>query len=224
MTEHVIVITGATGALGNLTARAFAAGGHSLALLDHNQEKLDALVRDLNLPAGRLYTRVVDLLDAPTLRATAEAVSAKFGAVHALIHLVGGWTGGKSIPEASADDLTFMLNQHAWTTFNLFQVFVPHLAASGWGRVITLSLPLTVHPSAKMGPYAAGKAAQEALVTTLAEEMRGQGVTANIIHVQSIDAKGTGKGTSPAEIVAAMMYLCSDEAAKVTGARIPIYQ
>ena len=75
-----------------------------------------------------------------------------------------------------------------------------------------------------MGPYAAGKAAEEALVTTLAEEMRGQGVTANIIHVQSIDAKGTGKGTSPAEIVAAMMYLCSDEAAKVTGARIPIYQ
>lgn len=224
MTERVIVITGTTGALGNLTAHAFAEAGHSLALLDHNQEKLDALVRDLNLPAERLYTRVVDLLDAPTLRATAEAVSAKFGAVHALIHLVGGWTGGKSIPEASADDLTFMLNQHAWTTFNLFQVFVPHLAASGWGRVVTLSLPLTVHPSAKMGPYAAGKAAQEALVTTLAEEMRGQGVTANIIHVQSIDAKGTGKGTNPAEIVAAMMYLCSDEAAKVTGARIPIYQ
>jgi NAD(P)-dependent dehydrogenase (short-subunit alcohol dehydrogenase family) len=75
-----------------------------------------------------------------------------------------------------------------------------------------------------MGAYAAGKAAQEALVTTLAEETRGQGVTANIIHVQSIDAKGTGKGTSPAEIVAAMMWLCSEEASKVTGTRIPIYK
>jgi NAD(P)-dependent dehydrogenase (short-subunit alcohol dehydrogenase family) len=224
MDKRVVVITGATGALGKQTAHAFAERGHSLALLDHNQEKLVSLVRYLNLPSERLYTRTVDLFDAPTLRATAEAVSAKFGAVHALIHLVGGWTGGKSIPEASADDLNFMLNQHAWTTFNLFQTFVPHLVASGWGRVITLSLPLTVNPAAKMGPYAAGKAAQEALVTTLAEEVRGQGVTANIIHVQSIDAKGTGKGTSPAEIVAAMMYLCSDEAAKVTGARIPIYK
>ena len=47
-----------------------------------------------------------------------------------------------------------------------------------------------------MGPYAAGKAAQEALVMTLAEEVREQSITANIIHVQSIDAKGTGKGTS----------------------------
>jgi NAD(P)-dependent dehydrogenase (short-subunit alcohol dehydrogenase family) len=221
--KRVVVITGATGVLGNLTARAFAECGHSLVLLDHNQEKLDSLVRDLDLPSERLYTRVVDLLDAPTLHATAETVSAKFGGVHALIHLVGGWTGGKSIPESSPDDLTFMLNQHAWTTFHMFQAFVPRLVASGWGRVITLSLPLSVHPAVKMGPYAAGKAAQEALVTTLAEEVREQGVTANIIHVQSIDAKGTGKGTSPAEIVAAMMWLFSEEASKVTGTRIPLY-
>lgn len=223
MVSRVVVITGATGALGQETARAFAARGHSLVLLDHNQEKLDSLVRDLNLPSERLFARVVDLLDAPTLRATAEAVAAKFGAVHGLIHLVGGWTGGKSIPEASVDDLSFMLNQHAWTTFHLFQAFVPHLLVSGWGRVVTLSLPLTVQPAAKMGPYAAGKAAQEALVTTLAEETRGAGVTANIIHVRSIDAKGTGKGTSPKEIIAALEYLFSEEASRVTGTRIPIY-
>jgi NAD(P)-dependent dehydrogenase (short-subunit alcohol dehydrogenase family) len=75
-----------------------------------------------------------------------------------------------------------------------------------------------------MGAHAAGKAAQEALVMTLAEETRGSGVTANIIHVNSIDAKGTGKGTSPKEIVAKMEYLCSDEASKVTGMRIPLYK
>ena len=75
-----------------------------------------------------------------------------------------------------------------------------------------------------MGAHAAGKAAQEALVLTLAEEVREHGITANIIHVNSIDVKGTGKGTSPAEIVAAMEYLCSEEASKVTGARIPVYK
>ncbi len=74
-----------------------------------------------------------------------------------------------------------------------------------------------------MGAYATGKAAQEALVQTLAEEVRGKGVTANIIHVKAIDVKGDGKGTKPGEIVAAMMYLFSDEAAKITGARIPVY-
>jgi NAD(P)-dependent dehydrogenase (short-subunit alcohol dehydrogenase family) len=224
MNERIVVITGATGVLGKLTAQTFAARGDSLALLSRDQKKLDFLARDLNLPADRIFTRAVDLLDAPTLRATAEAVSVKFGAVHALIHLVGGWTGGRTIIDSSADELTSMLNQHAWTTFNLFQAFVPHLVASGWGRVITVSLPLTIHPAPKMGAHAAGKAAQEALVMTLAEELREGDVTANVIHVNSIDTKGTGKGTSPNEIVAAMEYLCSDEASKVTGARLPLHR
>jgi NAD(P)-dependent dehydrogenase (short-subunit alcohol dehydrogenase family) len=61
------------------------------------------------------------------------------------------------------------------------------------------------------------------LAQTLAEEVKDKGVTANIIHVKSIDIKGDGKGTKPEEIVAAMTYLFSDEAAKITGARIPLY-
>ena len=56
----VIVITGATGALGNLTAKTFAAQGHSLALLDNDQNKLDVLTRELNLPDERLFTSIVD--------------------------------------------------------------------------------------------------------------------------------------------------------------------
>ena len=110
MTERVVAITGATGALGKLAAQTFASRGDSLALLSRNQTELDSLARDLNLPSSRLYTRAVDLLDAPTLRATAGAVAAQFGRVHALIHLVGGWTGGKTIVESSVDDFSSMLN------------------------------------------------------------------------------------------------------------------
>ena len=221
MNDRVIVITGATGTLGQLAAQTFAARGDSLVLLSRNQAELDSLARDLNLPSERLFTSVVDLLDAPTLRATAEAVAAKFGRVHALIHLIGGWTGGKTLLETSTDDLTFMLDQHAWTTFHLFQAFTPLLAPNG--RVLVVSSPLATNPVAKMSAYAAAKSAQETLVLTLAEELRDQGVTANIIQVKSIDTKGTGKGTSPKEIVAAMEYLCSEEASKVTGARLPIH-
>ena len=224
MTDRVVVITGATGALGKLTAQTFASRGDSLVLLSRNQSELDSLVRDLNLPSERLLTRIVDLLDSQALRDSSAAVEATFGRVDILIHLVGGWTGGKTISETAVDDFASMLNQHAWTTFHLFQTFVPLLIANGWGRVITVSLPLTVHPQPKMSAHAAGKAAQESLVLTLAEETRGTGVTANIIHVNSIDAKGTGKGTSPQEIVAKMEYLCSEDASKVTGMKIPIYK
>jgi len=221
--SRTIVITGATGALGKKTAHAFASQGHSLALLDNDQTKLDSLIRDLNLPENRLFTSIVDLRDGQAARDSAEAVLNKFGSVHALIHLVGGWVGGKTLPEVSADDLTFMLNQHVWTTFHLFQAFSPKLAASGWGRVIAVSASTVANPPSKTGPYTAAKAAQENLVLTLAAELRDNGVTANIIQVRAIDVENKGTGTTPDVIVAAMQYLFSEQAGKVNGARIPLY-
>lgn len=221
--SKTIVITGATGALGQKTAKAFAEMGHNLALLDRDAEKLDSLVRGLNLPSERLLASVVDLLDGQAVRDSAEAVSAKFGDVHALIHLVGGWVGGKTLPEVSADDLTFMLNQHVWTTFHLFQAYSPKLAASGWGRVIAVSASTVPNPPGKTGPYTAAKAAQENLVLTLAAELKEHGVTANIIQVRAIDVENKGTGTTPDVIVAAIQYLFSEQAGKVSGARIPLY-
>ncbi len=221
--NKVIVITGATGALGTLTAKTFAAQGHSLALLGHDQAKLDSLVRELNLPNDRLFTYIVDLRDGQAVQDSAEAVAKKFGSVHALFHLVGGWTGGKTLAESAADDLDSMLGQHVWTTFHLFHAFAEKLAASQWGRVITISPSSTANPPAKRGAYTATKGAQETLVLTLAAELKDSGVTANIIQVRAIDTDNKGNGTTPAEIVAAMQYLFSDEAQKVTGARIPLY-
>ena len=218
-----IVITGATGVLGSLTAKTFAAQGHSLALLDNDQNKLDILTHDLNLPDERLFTSIVDLRDGQAVQAAAEAVSAKFGSVHALIHLVGGWVGGKTLPEASADDLNSMLGQHVWTTFHLFQAFSSKLAANNWGRVIAVSASTVPNPPGKSGPYTAAKAAQENLVLTLATELKPSGVTANIIQVRAIDVENKDTGTTPAEIVAAMSYLFSDEAGKINGTRIPLY-
>jgi len=223
--NRTVVITGATGALGRKTAHEFAAGGHSLALLDNDQTKLDSLVKELNLPEDRLFASVVDLRDGKAVHDSAEAVSNKFGSVHALIHLVGGWTGGKTIPETSEDDLTSMLNQHVWTTFHLFQAFSSKLAASEWGRVITISPSTVANPPAKRGVYTATKAAQETLVLTLAQELKDDGVTANIIQVRAIDvdASRKGDGTTPDVIIAAIQYLFSEQAGKVNGARIPLY-
>lgn len=223
MNNRVVVITGATGGLGQLAARAFAERGASLALLSTDQDKLDSLARDLNLPRDRILTHAADLIDADAVRDSAEAVSAKFGRVDALIHLVGGWTGGKTLTESSVDDFAFMLDQHAWTTIHLLRAYSQKLAANGWGRVIAVSSPFATRPSATMGAYALGKAAQETLLLTLADEFAGTDITANVIQVKSIDVKGTGKGTSPHEIISAMLYLCSDEAGKVNGARIPLY-
>ena len=223
MKNRVIVIAGATGVTGKAAARAFAERGASLALLSTDQDKLDVLARDLNLPPDRILTHTADLLDGPAVQNAAKAVSAKFGRIDALIHLVGGWAGGKTLASSSIDDFAFMLEQHAWTTIHLLRAFSPKLAANGWGRVIAVTSPLATKPSATMGPYAVAKAAQETLLMTLADEFVGTKITSNVIQVKSIDVKGTGKGTSPQEIITTMLYLCSEEASKVNGARIPLF-
>jgi len=221
--NRVITITGATGALGKKTAHTFAEAGHSLALLDNDQSKLDSLVKELNLPEDRLFTSVVDLRDGQAVQDSAEAVANKFGSVNTLFHLVGGWTGGKTIADTSEEDLNFMLGQHVMTTFHLFKAFSPKLAASGWGRVITISPSTVTNPPAERGVYNASKAAQETLVLTLAAELKDHGVTANIIQVRAIDVENKGTGTTPEVIVATMQYLFSEQAGKVNGARIPLY-
>ena len=224
MNNRVFVITGATGATGKAAARAFAELGASLVLIGTDQSKLDDLTRDLNLPSSRVLILIADLRNAEAVHSAAEAVTVKFGRVDGLIHLVGGWAGGKTIAETPINDFESMLGQHAWTTFYLFKEFSPLLAKNKWGRVIVVSAPTAVTPSGKTSAYTAAKAAQENLVLNLAAELKESNVTANIIQVKSIDVNHEGKGTTPDEIVASMIYLCSDKANKVTGARIPLFK
>ena len=223
---RVIVITGSTGALGRKVAQAFAARGHSLVLLDRNQDRLYALTQELNLPPERVFATVIDLQDGEALRTAAEAVSVKFGGAHALIHLVGGWVGGRTLVESGGADLESMLGQHVWTSFHLFQAFAPQLVKNGWGRIVIVSSSTVPDAPATRGIYTAAKAAQENLVLSIGAELKESGVTANIIQVRAIDVDATrkGTGTTPDEIVAAMLYLFSDEAGKINRARIPLYQ
>ncbi len=188
MNDRVFVITGATGATGKAAARAFAERGASLVLIGTDQSKLDALARDLNLPAARFLTLTADLRNADAVHSAAEAVTVKFGRVDGLIHLVGGWAGGKThCRDIRSMILNLMLGQHAWTTFYLFKEFRPLLAKNKWGRVIVVSAPTAVTPSGKTSAYTAAKAAQENLVLNLAAELKESNVTANIIQVKSID-------------------------------------
>lgn len=92
-----------------------------------------------------------------------------------------------------------MLEQHVWTTFYTLRAFTPAMVKNGWGRVVVVSSPLAEEPAAGMSAYAAAKAAQQALIRSLAAELRGTGVTANLL------------------------YLCSDQAARINGACIPLF-
>jgi NAD(P)-dependent dehydrogenase (short-subunit alcohol dehydrogenase family) len=230
--NRVAVITGVTGGLGRVVAHRLGDEGASLALISTDSKRLALLGAELNLPEHRWMAHAADLTEPGAATAAAAAVIARFGRAEILIHLVGGWTGGKTVQQLAEDDLNSMLQQHLWTTFYVARAFVPHLVANGWGRIIGISSPTASRPRAKSSAYAAGKAAQEALLFAVAQELEGSGVTANLLVVRTIDLEHrrdsertpeAPKWTTPEEMASAMVYLCSDPAGVVNGARIPLY-
>jgi NAD(P)-dependent dehydrogenase (short-subunit alcohol dehydrogenase family) len=225
--DRVAVITGATGNLGSVVARALASEGARLALLSTSEDKLEKLARSLQIPDDRVLTGAFDLATAEGTKQAAAAVIEKYGQVDILIHVVGGWTGGKRVVDTPAEDVSGMLDQHLWTTFYLAQAFVPHLEANKWGRIVAVSSPFASKPPVELSAYAVGKAAQEALILSIAKESASSGVTANILQVRSIAAPNEvpkkASATSAEDITAAILYLCSDEASMVNGARLPLY-
>jgi NAD(P)-dependent dehydrogenase (short-subunit alcohol dehydrogenase family) len=232
LAKRVVVITGATGRLGRVVARRMGAEGARLALLGTDAARLATLAAELGLPKEQWLVHAVDLTSLAGAEEAAGAVLARFGRVEILLHLVGGWAGGKPVPEVLPEEMAAMLQQHLWTTLYVARAFVPHLAANGWGRIVAVSSPNASRPPANSAAFAAGKAAQEALLLTLAQELAGSGVTANLLLVRAIDAghrrdaqpsAETASRTTPEEIAAAILYLCSEEAKVVNGARIPLY-
>ena len=227
----VAVVAGATGGLGKVVTQELAKQGAHLVLLGRSQDQLEALVNELGLAEGEPILFAGSLHQPGSLNEIVKTVMDTYGRIDILLNLVGGWTGGQSLEEVPADAVQNMLDQHLWTTFYLTQAFIPSLKQSPSGRVIVVSSPTATQPGAKTAPYAIGKAAQEALMLTLAKELEGSGATANVIQVKAIDTTNrresdpTGKyadWTTPEEISAAILYLCSEQARMINGVRIPM--
>ncbi len=100
--DRVIAVAGVGGGLGPLVAAELARAGATVAGTDRSQETLDAIAADLGLPPERWDGRAVDLLDEEAARGWCAALVERFGRVDGLVHLVGGWRGGRAAARGAA--------------------------------------------------------------------------------------------------------------------------
>lgn len=232
--DKVVAITGAAGGLGPTVTRAFQAAGAVLALAGRDNEKLIRLLDSLGAGRERRMATAVDLTDEAATRAWGGSVIGTFGRVDAVVHLVGGYKGGTSISDISTADWDSLRSSLVATTLNVVRAFAKPLSTNGWGRFLAVTSLRAQAPTARSAVYAMAKSASDALVLALAAELAGTGATANVIVVDSIETepeaghdsgapkKAYGKSTPAGEIAAAMLFLCSDEAATINGVRLPI--
>lgn len=222
---RVAMISGATGGLGRVVAAALAGEGANLALVGTDPSRLDSLVSELGLPPDRCLTLLADLRDAKAAARAVDGLVERFGRLDIVAHLVGGYEGGTPLIDVEATELRGMLDQHVWTTFNLMRSAVPIMTRGKWGRVVAVTSAALPAAPAKLASYGAAKAAQEAMLHSLSHDLAGSGVTVNLVAVKSIDAAHSGKAgwTTPEQIAAAILWLCSDNASVMSGARIPLH-
>lgn len=228
---RVIAVAGAAGGLGPSVARRLADAGASLALTDVSQERLDELAPQLSLPDDRLDARVANLLEGDSAREWADALAQRFGRIDGLVHLVGGWRGGEPLASAPLADYEWLHDLLVRTVQHATRAFHDHLAHPA-GRFVLVSSTQAQHPEATNASYGAAKAAAESWTLALAESLRESGATANIVVVNAIltprmRAENPDKpfaSFTPAEDIAeAIAYLCSDAAARMTGARLELH-
>lgn len=231
---RVVAIAGAGGGLGPSVASTLAAQGAMIAATDRDQDVLDALQAQLDLPAERFDGRVVDLLDAEAANAWCADLVGRFGHVDALLHLVGGWKGGTPIAEATMDEYEWLHDALLRTVQRTSQAFHDALVESGNGRFVLVSSKQAQDPQGTNAAYAATKAAAETWTLALAEDFweSKSGATANIVVVNAIltpkmreanPDKPYRTFASSEDIAAAIALICSDHGAKMNGQRLSLH-
>ena len=228
MADHrrVVCITGSTGPAGRAAARVFAADGARLGLFGTDEARLRNLAGDLGLADGAWAPGTGDLRDEAVARQAFERVAADLGPADVLLHLVGGYAGGTPLVDVDPATLEEMLGNHVWSTFHAVRAVVPGMVQRGWGRVIAATSTFAAEPNAGAGPYVAAKAAEEAMLRSLARDVASAGVTVNLLSIKTIDSehererepsKKTASWTTPEELADVLRFLCSDAAAAING-------
>ncbi|MGZ5874875.1 MAG: 3-oxoacyl-ACP reductase FabG [Bradyrhizobium sp.] len=222
MDGKVIVVTGASGALGKVVAASALARGARVAGVDHAAAQAAAT-------ANRIELGGVDLTDATQAKKAIDAAASHFGKLDALINIAGGFAF-EAIAEGDPKTWQRMYALNVMTTLNASRSAIPHLVASGGGRIVNVGAMGALQAGSGMGAYAASKAAVHRLTEALAAECKGK-ITVNAVLPSIIDTAANrasmpnadfAKWVTPEELANVILFLASDAASAVTGALLPV--
>jgi NAD(P)-dependent dehydrogenase (short-subunit alcohol dehydrogenase family) len=222
MEGKIIVVTGASGALGKIVAATALAKGARVAAIDHAASTMKAT-------PDRIELGGVDLTDAAEARKAIDAAASHFGRLDALVNIAGGFAFETT---AEGDPKTWqrMYALNVLTALNASRSAIPHLLASGAGRIINVGAIGALQAGAGMGAYAASKAGVHRLTEALAAEWKGK-ITVNAVLPSTIDTAANrasmpnadfAKWVRPEELAEVILFLASDAASAVTGALLPV--
>lgn len=226
------LVSGGAGGLGRAVTLSFLAAGAHVAVPYFDQKEFDDLKAAAAAHAARLEGQNIDVTDEAAVRMFVNGVLAKHGRLDVLVNTVGGYAGGLKLWEMDAKVFDRMLQLNLRSGFALSRAVVPAMLKQGHGAIVNVAAKAAVDHAAGASAYASSKAAAVALIDSLAADLKGTGVRVNSILPSIIDTKANReampdadftKWPRPEEIARVILFLCSDEAAVVHGAALPVY-
>ncbi len=215
-----VIVTGAAGALGAAVVAEFRSLGRDVAALDRAGERLDALGEQ-----DGVHPLAVDL---SSRAAVQEAFAALPVPCDALVGLAGGFTPG-ALAEVDEDTLDSLWRSNFGST--LWTAQAAAALFTGGGSIVTVGSKTAVQGPAPVA-HATSKAAVVRLTQLLADELRPQRIRVNAVLPSVIDTPANrswmsadlaARAVAPAAIAKVVAFLCSPDAAPISGAAIPVY-
>ena len=222
MDGKVIVVTGASGALGKVVAEVALARGARVAGVDYGTSQIAAT-------PDRIEFGGVDLSDPAQAKKAIDAVASHFGRLDALVNIAGGFAF-ETVAEGDPKTWQRMHALNLLTALNASRSAIPHLTASASARIVNVGAMGALQAGSGMGAYAASKAGVHRLTEALAAEWKGR-ITVNAVLPSTIDTPANrasmpkadfGKWVTPQELADVILFLVSDAASAVTGALLPV--
>src|SRR5262245_4764526 len=225
MQGKVVIVTGANGGLGTHVAQAFLSAGAGVA-------GVSSSIKQSDFPSANVFAVPTELTNSQSATTMVNSVVQKFGRVDALIHLVGGFAGGKPVHETDDATVEKMLDMNFLSAFWVLKAVVPHMRKGGGGRIVGIGSKAAVEPAAGIAAYSASKSALITLLRTVALENKDAGITANVVLPSTIDTPTNRKAmpkadfskwVNPEKLASLIVWLAGDTASEVSGAVIPVY-
>lgn len=230
--SKTVVITGGTGGLGSALVRRLLPKDYRLAVTYLLPDEAQAFESEFEVDEENLLLTRVDATNAESVNSFIKDVAERWGEIHGLCSLVGGWAGGRDIEET--DDVRFerMLDLNLRSAFYSVRASLPYLKEAGWGRILLVGSRGSVDFPEAQGAFNIAKAGVAALGRSVATELDGTGVTANVLMPSVIDTPATRRSLpfadyvnwpTPDEIASVAEFVLGEESGVMNGALIPVY-